>query len=99
MARRWINASNLMQQVRGCALAGALIGFAGCTTIDPVFAHRFESCMDNWLSQERDVRKKVNPLGIEKTEFCAQWARQGQGVGVLTATAAKAPAPTKDEEG
>lgn len=78
-------------------LASALAGATGCA-VDPVFAHRFDHCMDYWVAQERDVRMSVMPEGDNKTTYCKDWANQGVGIGVLTATNSYRK-PAVDREG
>ena len=66
-------------------LASVIAGATGCA-VDPVFAHRFDHCMNYWIAQERGLRMSVMPEGDTKASFCMDWANRGVGIGVLTAT-------------
>ena len=77
-----LNFTTLTQRAGAAALFAAGLTLSGCA-IDPVFAHRFNHCMDFWQAQERNPQMTVYPEGQDKVGYCMDWSNDGIGVGVL----------------
>lgn len=96
MAHRQIENSIHSRALTAAVVIGLTAVAAGCT-VNPVFEHRFSSCMSYWNAQER-VDATVYPEGYEKTDYCMEWARENLP-GVAIAQSPAEPVPASNTEG